>query len=66
MPLSESTRSMIACGAVSSGSVARRRRRPPAGTDPPPYWARRSATDRGVLSAGSPSRLFIVFTVPRP
>jgi hypothetical protein len=65
-PLSDSTRSMIACGAVSSGSLARRRRRPPGDTELAPYCASRSATVRGVPSPESSPRLFIVFTVPRP
>ncbi|WP_460960767.1 hypothetical protein [Parasphingorhabdus pacifica] len=45
-PLSDITRSMIACGAVSVGSSARLRRRRAFRCELPPYSASNSATVR--------------------
>lgn len=66
-PLSDMTRSMIACGAVSVGSSARLRRRRELREDPSPlspYSASSSATVRWVGCSAPLSRL-IDSTVPR-
>nr|BFF02417.1 hypothetical protein GCM10020241_40920 [Streptoalloteichus tenebrarius] len=65
-PLSDSTRPMIAWGAVSVASSARRRRR--RGAAPPglpPYWASSSATVRCPWFSSGPLSRLIAPTVPR-